>query len=207
MSLSEIIDSWLAWANPRGRPENKPARSELSVTEKLRLDEWKECRQTIARFDQIIVDLRKYGFGLVTILLGASGFLYKSAGMTLGGTLGIFVALLVLIGALFCIDRYHEIFLRGAVERGQELEDLLDMGLTKQISRNTDTLKTDTWGIGIYLLFCAADFYLAVGSVVDFRDWEALQRSMVQDSLFVHMAAGFTLLWMFGIYRYHRTHQ
>jgi len=171
------------------------------------LEEWKECRQTIARLDQIIVDLRKYGFGLVTILLGASGFLYQSTEMTLGGTLGIFVALLVLIGALFCIDRYHEIFLRGAVERGQVLEDLLDMGLTRQISRNTEMLKTDTWGIGIYLLFCAADFYLAVGSVVDFRDWEVLQRSMVQDRLFIYMAAGFTLLWMFGIYRYHRTHQ
>src|SRR6516164_6023595 len=33
------------------------------------IDEWKECRTTIDRFDKILVDLRKTGFGFITAVV------------------------------------------------------------------------------------------------------------------------------------------
>lgn len=39
-------------------------------------NEWNECRCSIARFDTIIVDIRKYGFTLITGPLTADAFLF-----------------------------------------------------------------------------------------------------------------------------------
>jgi len=38
-------------------------------------EEWKICRETIDRFDGILVDLRKYGFSILTGLTTAGSFL------------------------------------------------------------------------------------------------------------------------------------
>jgi len=35
--------------------------------------EWEECRSVVARLDNTLVDLRKYGFGLASGLLTANG--------------------------------------------------------------------------------------------------------------------------------------
>src|SRR5947209_11264699 len=42
-------------------------------------DEWKECRATIDRFDKLLVDLRKTGFGIITGLVAAATYLFKDA--------------------------------------------------------------------------------------------------------------------------------
>jgi hypothetical protein len=39
-------------------------------------DEWKECRATIGRFDGLLVDLRKTGFGFVTAIVSGPTFLF-----------------------------------------------------------------------------------------------------------------------------------
>jgi hypothetical protein len=38
-------------------------------------DEWKECRTSIDRFDKLLVDLRKTGFGFITAIVGAAALL------------------------------------------------------------------------------------------------------------------------------------
>jgi hypothetical protein len=164
------------------------------------LEEWKESQQVIARFDQIIFDLRKYGFSLVTILLGASGFLYAQTAVTQGGIIGIYLALLSLIFALFSIDRYHEIFLRAAVEATEKIESKLGINLTRNISKRSKEAKSGTWGHWVYMLFCAANYCLVVGRVIDFDDFG---RSYANNRIFIRTATVLFLFSVAGIFAYH----
>jgi hypothetical protein len=95
------------------------------------LSEWQECRKTIGRLDTTIADLRKYGFSLVTILITASNFL-GSAKLEEEGKVSVAIALMVLIAALFAVDRYYTLLLNGAVERALDIEGPeLDFGELK----------------------------------------------------------------------------
>ena len=38
-------------------------------------EEWKSCRETVSKFDSTLIDLRKYGFTIITSLLTAGSFL------------------------------------------------------------------------------------------------------------------------------------
>ena len=117
------------------------------LDKKLKLEEWKECRQSIDRFDKIIVDLRKYGFSLVTGLLTAVSFLFIGIhDLSPIGKVGISVLMMLLIYALFIVDRYHEVFLRCAAKRAEIIEGLLKFGLTKEISKYSNNANSDTWG-------------------------------------------------------------
>jgi ketosteroid isomerase-like protein len=123
------------------------------------LEEWKECRSSIGRFDTILVDLRKYGFTLITGLLTASAFWFTSAGSTQGALARAQISLVldVLIFALFIIDRANEIFLRATVQRAKNIERRLeDVALTTQISDESDRTKVLTWARSLYLLFLLA---------------------------------------------------
>lgn len=127
------------------------------------LEEWKECRASIDRFDGIIVDIRKYGFTLITGMLTADAFLFvKMSELSFTGKISISILTMVLVFALFVVDRYHEVFLRGAVQRAKEIEDTLrkklisDISLTCKISDLSEINKTDTWGARTYSIFIAA---------------------------------------------------
>jgi hypothetical protein len=127
----------------------------------LPLEEWKECRSSIDRFDTIIVDLRKYGFTLITGMLTADAFLFISLPeVSISGQIGISIMMMILVFALFVVDRYHEVFLLGAVERAIKLENdvLVQYELTTLIHTESITKKTDTSGTLLYLIFiiCSA---------------------------------------------------
>ena len=98
----------------------------LTSADDLLFKEWTECRATIGRLDAILVDLRKVGFSFITALLTASSFLSlvdpKSAAAPTPMRAAAFVAIMVLIAALFAIDSYYQILLSGAVERALDLE-------------------------------------------------------------------------------------
>jgi len=181
--------------------------NDTNRTDKVRFEEWKECQTTIGRFDQIIFDLRKYGFSLVTILMGASGFLYSNVAMTTGGILGVYVALLLLIGALFTIDRYHEVFLRAAVKCAEDIEHDLGMNLTRTISIHSKHAKCDTWGIGVYTLFCVANYFLVLGAKLDLSTRDALIVSVEKNQLFIVIATLFIVITAVAFYYYHRSRQ
>jgi hypothetical protein len=100
------------------------------------LDEWKEARSVIARFDNNIHDLRKYGFSFVTALLAANGLLSQ------GGTsvvpvevkAAILVATMGLIVTLKLLDTHYRLFQKAASMRCRILENRLNLDITNDIS-------------------------------------------------------------------------
>jgi hypothetical protein len=62
---------------------NKHPRRQQTTDEHRQADhrviEWKECRATVARFEKIIVDLRKYGFILLAALLTAKALFFLNS--------------------------------------------------------------------------------------------------------------------------------
>lgn len=140
------------------------------------LDEWTACRQAVAGFDKTLVDLRRFGFTLVTILLSANGFLFAQSTIGEVAKIGIFIALLVLIAGLFRQDRTQEVFVRGAVLRALAIERRLGASLTYQIAYWSERGRTGTWGHLLYLSFCLADLVLVAGGLIDSKvvTWNAL---------------------------------
>jgi len=88
-------------------------RLDLTTKELALLEsEWKEARASIARFDNLSVDLRKYGFSLITFMISASSFVLGIA--NLGNPLPIMIvpfAIMIAICGLFLADRYNEVLL------------------------------------------------------------------------------------------------
>jgi hypothetical protein len=132
--------------------------------EQRRFEEWKECRSSIGRFDQSLVDIRKFAFSLITGLLTASAFFASSSGLPPIGRELIALAMMLLILGLFTIDRYLEILILSAVKRAQELESELSLELTSAIRRETERAGTDTWGITLYSLFVFASALLPMAT-------------------------------------------
>ena len=128
----------------------------------LAYQEWLLCQRSLESFDRMILELRRFGFSLVTLLVGASGFLYAVEGMSAITVLGIDFALLVLIVGLFRLDRAHEVFLRAVVLRTMKLEEELGLGLSRTITKWSKP--TATWGDKLYSAFCVAATGLAIGA-------------------------------------------
>jgi hypothetical protein len=129
--------------------------------------EWQECQKALGAFDAAILDIRKYGFTFLTLLLTADGFLVGRVEVSNVGALAIYAVLLLLIFALFRIDRMHEVFLRSAVLRAMDLEKELHLGVSSYVSYWSESARTATWGLFIYILFCGASFVLGTAALVD----------------------------------------
>jgi len=132
-----------------------------SKREKLDLEEWKECRTTIGRFDTLIGELRKYGFTLITGLLTATSFWFsndaqRAEGIPTSIEAAVAIVLTFLIVALFVVDRSYEVLLWAAVVRGSELEQRLDFKVTQKLSEFGKKANADTWAAKTYGLFVLA---------------------------------------------------
>jgi hypothetical protein len=136
-------------------------------------DEWKECRASIDRFDKLLVDFRKTGFGFVTALVGAAALLLGTVNAPTPAHFKFwaFVVLEVLIIALFIVDCSHQIFLSAAVKRAQELEADLNYKITRAISKKFGAFEAILLGVAVYLIMYAA-------AAVIF--WEALEKDAGQ---------------------------
>jgi hypothetical protein len=130
--------------------------------------EWSECRSTIARLDAILVDLRKVGFSFITALLTASSFLSlvdpKSAAAPTPMRAAAFIAIMVLIAALFAIDSYYQILLSGAVERALDLEVKTHppLRLSKYLSINIQHTWATVVTLILYLVLLSTAGFLGV---------------------------------------------
>jgi len=134
---------------PNGIPE--PSDAAITTANELRFNDWQECRTTIGRLDTILVDLRKLGFSFITGLLTAGAFLNFLGVQTTKEVsapspdlrAAIFIAIMVLVAALFSIDTYYQVLLSGAVERALDLEEVTDprIRITRYMSNNaTDSM-------------------------------------------------------------------
>jgi hypothetical protein len=125
-------------------------------------DEWKECRATIDRFDKLLVDLRKTGFGVVTALVGASTFVFSS---TAGTKAAMMCMLVLLIVTLYLIDLTHQIWLAETVSHARELEARLHFRLTRRISGGFQGSDATILGFFLYvalLIVTFAIFWVAI---------------------------------------------
>lgn len=84
-------------------------------------EEWDACRASVDKFDQILVDLRKYGFSILTGLTTAGSFLGFS-GPTKVIQIGVIIVTMALIMVLYWLDIYYQSLTYGASFRARFLE-------------------------------------------------------------------------------------
>jgi hypoxanthine phosphoribosyltransferase len=87
--------------------------------------EWRESRLSIDRFDKITVDLRKYGFSFVAIIISSSSIIFDATKVQNPLPLvivPIVVALLTL--SLFLADSYYQVLLLATILHARHLENI-----------------------------------------------------------------------------------
>jgi hypothetical protein len=134
------------------------------------LVEWKEARSVIARFDKSLQDLRKYGFSFVTAVMAADSVIGQATGtgpliVTPRVKFAIILATMVLVIALYTIDRFSRSIQYGAQLRAIEIEKNLDIGLTTKINDIGCKEKAGAFTDGLYYLFILAATVLGIALV------------------------------------------
>jgi hypothetical protein len=116
------------------------------------LDEWKEARSVLARFDNNLHDLRKYGFSFVTALLAANGLISISQTSMVPAEVkaSILVVTMGLIVALKLLDCHYLCFEKAASLRCRILEDRLNLELTGDLAY---FYKLENWWVNILVLY------------------------------------------------------
>ncbi len=138
--------------------------------------EWQECRSTIGRLDTNLVDLRKYSFTVITALITASGFLggqQSPSALTKDAvTTAVSATIMVLIVALFAVDRFYVVVQAAAVERALDIEgpeidahEMTKNQLTQVISVAASNLKSVYVIPVLYNLLLFATLILAFGKL------------------------------------------
>lgn len=117
-------------------------------------EEWKSCLSATDKFDKILVDLRKYGFTLLTGLTTGGSFLgFSDPAQTL--QIGVIIVTMILVDILYWVDVYYQNLLYGAVMRTRFLEIFrLNRGLSYYISGmagSTNLANTLPWLYGGFI--------------------------------------------------------
>lgn len=96
--------------------------------------EWKSCLELTTKFDGYLLDLRKYGFSLLTGLTAGSSFLgFASPSQIL--QIGVIIVTMILVVVLYWVDVYYQNLLYGSVLRSRFLELFrLNRGLSNYVS-------------------------------------------------------------------------
>jgi hypothetical protein len=136
----------------------------ISDTSSPEFKDWEECRNSMGRFDTILVDLRKLGFSLITGLLTAGtlvGFLGFSTGSDSQAPpvevrAAVFLSIMVLVAALFTLDAYYQVLLSAAAERGLDLEQTFPgVKLTGYLCRNATASQSTFVTVLLYIVLAA----------------------------------------------------
>lgn len=87
--------------------------------------EWKEARHSIDRFDQITVDLRKYGFSFIAIIISSSSVIFDAAKVQNPLPLVIVpLVIAILTLSLFLADSYYQVLLLATILHARHLENI-----------------------------------------------------------------------------------
>jgi hypothetical protein len=113
------------------------------------LEEWKETRAVLARFDEYQHDLRKYGFIFLASLLTADSFQTYLALPEFTKCM-LLVITIAFIVALRLLDHNYQNFLDTAVIRSRVLEVSLNIELSETIGEH---YKNEQWGIFVSSLY------------------------------------------------------
>lgn len=162
--------------------EEKP--QALERTKVLELDElrgeWKEARASIDRFDKITVDLRKFGFSLISLILFGGSVLFQP--ISLDNPIPLVIVPLVIVAltiGLFFADSYYQVLLLSSILYSRQLENYhqeifdlnvkskiyLGYNLTNFIEDKVQKTRSYTFGIIVYILFLSTGFILGFFSL------------------------------------------
>lgn len=118
------------------------------------LDEWKETRSVLARFDENLHDVRKYGFTFLAAL-----FTIDSLQTLLSDTisdpvrLGMILITITFIVTLWILDLDYQKYQQAAAIRAKILETMLNFELSETISYKYKREKMFHWILYLYLAF------------------------------------------------------
>ena len=139
-----------------------------SASTEVLLQEWREARSSVGRFDEYLLNLRRYGFTLATILIGADAYLSMTGGVSPPAKAGAAAAVMLLIFALFLLDHHVKTLQSIALCRAAELErqlglvpestsegskDIADKSLSELRLDVTGSWQVTHGGTPIYFLF------------------------------------------------------
>jgi len=154
--------------------------------------------------DTILVDLRKVGFGFITTLLSAGAFLSflgipppnTAPVVPIQARATIFVATMLLIGALFWLDNYYEVLLAGAVERALDLEFQTDppVRLSKYLRINARVTAATWVTLLIYLILLVVAAGFGILAVLATPSPSAAPADFA-----LALGTGYGLAWLIGI--------
>jgi len=113
--------------------------AESSPGQGFLLEEWKEARSSTRRFDEYLLNLRRYGFTLATILIAADAYLSMTEGVSPLAKAGAAVAVMLLIFALFLLDQHVKALQGAALNIATNLERQLRMGAQSAGEGSTDS--------------------------------------------------------------------
>ena len=172
-------------------------------------EEWQRARQVIETLASNLDSLRKYGFSLITAIIAADSVISQinlQANdkplliVTPLSKVAIVISTMVLVVALYTIDRFYRALQYGAEKRAMEIEDALHMGLTREIRVCYDLEKA-----GDFVDFLYGGFMLAaaiLGTALVLQDgllilliWVALAAAWVS-IIVVH------LIWVYEKKKY-----
>lgn len=149
------------------------------------LDEWKMCVDQINKLDGYLIDLRKYGFGIITGIGTASSFLgFAEPSRELH--IGVIFADIVLVAVLFWIDQFYQTRQYGIVGRGIVLEPGLDRALIEHLTDFTrSNVLTRIFRMAlIYIGFAAALMVLGIFTSLNEAQSESPLRFIADEEYF-----------------------
>jgi hypothetical protein len=109
--------------------------------------QWTESRKVIENLDGNLIDLRKYGFTIITSLLAATSIIYQvlpsGAIVTPLMKFAVILANLGLIAALYAVDCFYQTIQRAAAHKAKLIEESLkdNFGLTAMIGIEYNVVK------------------------------------------------------------------
>jgi len=144
--------------------------SDTSASGNFDLDEWKEARGILSRFDSSLADLRKYSFSFITALLTANGLLSQgSSSYSPPIRATVLFATFGLIVAVKLLDKEYRLFQQAASVRARILENRMNVDITTDIATYYDA---QSWGRYVAALYFALIFLAGlVGVSILWQSW------------------------------------
>lgn len=132
------------------------------------VNEWKETRLSIDRFDKITVDLRKYGFSFITFIISSSSIVFDATKVQNPLPLVIVpIVISLLTLSLFLADSYYQVLLLAAILHARHLENIhkevvsrdfagqmyFGFNLTNYIEDKVQKTSAHLYTVVVYILF------------------------------------------------------
>jgi len=171
-----------------------------SASTEILLEEWREARSSIGRFDEYLLNLRRYGFTLATILIGADAYLSITEKVLPWAKAGAAAAVMLLIFALFLLDHHIKTLQSTALCRAAQLEkhlglahessdevsrDINDKSLSELRQDVTGSWQTTHGGTPIYFLFLVVTGGVGSTAVLTMRPEESVSWGPLAAVVFV----------------------